>query len=487
MKSEIALINPRVTDIPFHPLGILYVASCLEKNGYNVKAYDPLANDRRFLDEIKNTKIVGITMTAAQLNRGLEIAKMIKEHDDSIKIVFGGVHPTAMPKEVLSSKFADFVVIGEGEVTSVELFDKIISGKDDYSKIKGIGYKSGRRLVLTQPRELIQNLDTIPFPARHLLDPDWYFQPPGRIRGMWLDRSTTIMSSRGCPGQCIFCSSYLIFGRNTRYRSPKNVLEEIKELVDDYKIEGLNFIDDTFTVSHKWVREFCTLLKKSKLALTWEAQARVNYVNEEILRIMKSAGCAQVSYGIESGSPNVLKILKKGTTPDQVRNAFKLSRKVGLRALATVMIGNPGEKREDVLMTARLVKDVRPDYTDFFFSTPYPGTELYEMAKCKSWINSSYKKSTWFSDKITDRPVMTINFTEKELIEIRSWLYNQVGLRNYTLYMKNPRQLVKIFSFFLQSFPAFGKALARFAKTKKMDSMLLEMLAYYRKSTKNGH
>lgn len=470
MKPDVALINPRIDDIPFHPLGLLYVAAILEKNGYKVKVYDPFPDDNTFIEEIiqNKPKIIGITATTAQINRGFDIAKEIKKQDEGVKIVFGGVHTTVMPKWVLKNSFVDFVILGEGELTALELFDKISACKEDYNRVKGIGYKSGKKYELTQPRELIQDLDSLPFPARHLLSSDWYFQPPGRIRGVWLEKSATIMSSRGCPGQCIFCSSHLLFGRITRYRSPQNVIGEINQMVDDFEIDGLWFVDDTFTVNHRWVREFCKLLKKSKLNITWGVQARVNYINEDLLREMRSAGCIQIDYGVESGSPKVLQTLK------------------GIRPLATFMIGNPTEEWEDILMTAKLVNEIKPDFADFYFTTPYPGTELYHMVKTHNWINPSYTLSSWVFDKITDKPVMTINFSEKELQEIRSWLHNQVLMRNYLFYLKRPSFLLKSSKILFKGFPAIGKALSRFIRTKKIDSLVVELLAHYRKSIKKG-
>jgi radical SAM superfamily enzyme YgiQ (UPF0313 family) len=486
MKPDVVLVNPRITDIPFHPLGLLHIAAMLEKSGYTVKVYDTFPGDDAFIEDIvcDRPKMVGITSATAQINRGLKIAEEIKRKASDIKIVFGGVHPTVMPQWVLEKPSVDFVVIGEGEITAIELFEKIRSGKDDYDSVKGIGYKADGRCVFTKPREYVKDLDSLPFPARHLLPSDWYFQPPGKIRGVWLERSATIMASRGCPGHCIFCSSHLMWGRATRFRSPQNVIAEIKQLVSDYGVNGLWFLDDTFTVNHQWVREFCSLLKQSGLKITWGVQARVNYVTEDLLREMKSAGCVQVDYGVESGSPKVLQTMKKEITSEQVKKAFDISRKVGIRSLATFMIGLPTEEKEDVEMTAKLVNEIKPDFAEFFFATPYPGTELFDMVKTHNWVNPSYDLSSWVFDKITDKPVMTISFSEQELIKMRSALYNQVFLRNYLFYLKRPMFLLKSSMILLKGWPAIGSGLSRVMKTKKLDSLFIDMLAYARKSAK---
>lgn len=483
---RIVLLNPRVLDTPNHPLGILYVAASLEKKGFDVKVIDSnfgesalnIANRILFL----NPDVIGISSTTPQFIHAVNIASKIKK-TKNIPIIIGGVHPTVLPHEVLKKDCIDFVVIGEGEETFPELCEALTK-KRKVKDIRGIGYRLKGKLTFTKPRELIEDLDSIPFPARHLLPSRWYFAPP-RIRGVWTKSTATVMASRGCPYRCIYCSSKLMFGRKVRFRSPGNVMEELMHLRKKYKTDAVWFADDTFTVNPEWAKKLCTLIKKQKWKnFRWACQARVNTVSYDLLKIMKSAGCVQLDFGVESGSPRVLKILKKDITPEKVVNAFKIARKAGLLRFASFMIAIPGETEKDLELTEKLALKIKPDYTDFLFTVPYPGTELYELAKSYNVFGKMEDYNSWILGKQTDKPVMITTIPEDRLVYWRSRLHNHFFFRNYRTFLRDPRFILGGFRIFFVGIKGLLPGIRRFINTGKIDSIFIQLLAEYRKKMK---
>ena len=483
---KVILVNPRIYDVPNHPLGILYIAGYLEKNGFEVEVIDPNFDESAIEIAKKiislNPDVVGISTRTPQIDHAKNIASHLKLSSD-IPIVFGGPHPTVLPQEVLKENCIDFVAIGEGEITFSELCEALKENKG-FKDVNGIGYKKNGELIFTESRELIPDLDSIPFPARHLLPSKWYFAPP-RIRGIWTKSTATIMASRGCPYRCIFCGSHRIFGRKTRFRSPENIIEELKHLRNKYHIDAVWFADDTFTLHPAWVTKLCSLIKQQGWNdFKWVAQARVNTVSYELLKTMKSAGCVQIDFGVESGSPKVLKILKKDITPEKVIEAFNIAKKAGLLRYTSFIIGTPGEKEEDLRLTFKLLKKIKPDYVDFYFMTPYPGTEVYQIAKELGVFEKGVSFNKWLLGKHSDKPVMCTDLSEKKIIEWRSKLYNASFIRNYKTLMRNPSF---IFGGLMIAFKGIGglrKGLGRFFKTGKIDSIFVELLVNYRMKTK---
>lgn len=373
-------------------------------------------------------------MTPQFLDTKLVINELKSELPDAF-YVCGGVHSTAVPIETLKALNVDCVVMGEGEYTIKELCETELS-ESKLKGVRGIAYRYNGKIRMNESRELIENLDELPFPARRLLDFDRYLVYD-LIRGTYRGKHTTIIASRGCPYRCIYCSSHLIFGRKVRRRSADSVLDEVEYLIENYGIKGVWFVDDTFTIGKNWVLNFCKRIRERKLRFEWGCQARVNTVSEEMLKAMKKAGCIQLDFGVESGSNKVLKVLKKDIDTDTIKGAFKLARRCGLRTLATFMVGNPEETKEDIEKTYKLAKEISADYTEFFFTTPYPGTELFKMATENNWIDKSLDFSKVWSirqvnweDKKIEQPIMKINFSKEELVQIRNRLRRSFLLRN---------------------------------------------------------
>ncbi len=484
---RVTLINPRRLDTPNHPLGILYVAAMLEQNGYEVTVIDPNFNDsaQKVAKQVLQSSpdYIGFTSTTPQILFALDIARQVKRQAD-IPIFFGGVHTTILPQEVLKQPCVDFVVVGEGEYATLELCDAL-KKKKQVKNIKGIGYKDKGDLRFTAPREMIKDLDKLPFPARHLLPSRWYFAPP-RIRGVWTKSTATVMASRGCPYRCIYCGSHLMFGRKVRFRSIENVIEELKELRERFRIDSVWFADDTFTINPAYVRQFCAELKKLGWKdFKWACQARVNTVSYDLLKEMKSAGCVQLDFGVESGSPRILKIMKKEITPEKVTEAFHMAKKAGLLRFASFMIGIPGETEDDLRLTEKLALKIKPDYADFLYTVPFPGTELYDLAKDYGVFENMQSYNKWILGKQTDRPVMITTIPEKRLIYWRSRLHNHFFLRNYLTFFKNPQFLIGATKIFLKGSDGLIPGIKRFIQTGKLDSIFIQVLTEYRKKMKS--
>lgn len=386
---KVVLINPPITTnletasilgLKAPPLGLAYIAGVLEKEGYDVKIIDAPALD------ISNEKlgamlkkespdVIGVTSTTPTIYDAVKAIITAKRSCPYTITVMGGYHITFLPEETMMMCPAlDIGVIGEGEATMVDLL-KSLEEKKPMSEVDGIVYRKDGKIVRNRPRKLIENLDEIPFPARHLLPLDRY-TILGEKR-----RLGNVMTSRGCPFSCIFCSSSLFYGRRFRARSPKNVVDEIEELVYKYKIRSIEIVDDAFTINLKRAWEIAKEIINRGLDIWWACGARVDLVTKELLKMFKRAGCEVIYYGIESGSEKVLKILKKGITLEQVKKAVKWAKEVGMEVVGSFIIGTPGETKEDVMKTINFAKNCDIDFAQFTAMTPYPGTEVYEIAK----------------------------------------------------------------------------------------------------------
>lgn len=478
---KIALVNPRIESYSstLPPLGLLYIASLLEKNNFSVKIFDVYPYDDRDIISLIRYKpdITGMTILTDYWNRAKYVAEKITAELSSSVFIIGGVHVTALPDKSCLEMGADIGVIGEGEYTMLELC-KMIAGNLSWKDVPGIIYKDENgNFIRTTARPLIENLDELPFPARHLLEFENYLVPPGIIRGHWTERSTTVMTSRGCAFSCIWCGSQNIFGRKVRYRSVDNVLDELQLLADKYNIDTVWFVDDTFTLKKSRVMEFCQKVESKKIKLTFGCQAHVKTADEEMFRAMKKAGFVQLDFGVESGSDKVLENLKKNSDAASIKKAFQLAKKAGLRTAATFMFGLPSEKDKDVEKTFLLAKEIKPNFTSSFFLTPYPGTELMDLVEKNNWKIPSDRNDFG----LKKRPSLLINFSEKRMFEIRKQFQKMFAFRNFFSLFKSPGYFFKaiglMFSYPLGLFNGF-KA---YFKTFVFDDFIFAFLIYYTK------
>ena len=392
---KITLIYPAYTEIYgdykpaarigvlYPPLGLSYLAATLEREGHSVEIIDmeaELIGKEQLEKRIKETKpdIAGITSTTPIHHKADEIFHLIKSIDKSIATIAGGPHPTSLPIKTLEeNQDIDIVVVGEGEKTVIELARKI-EKNEDISTVDGIAYRKEAEIKITKQREMIQDLDWLPFPARHLLKQDVYVWS---VPKKGIVPVTPIETTRGCPFKCSFCSQIVVFGNKIRERSVDNVINEIKEIKDRYKITHLVFYDDTLGLNKKRTIELCNRIIDEKLGITFEGMTRVNCIDEELIIKMKQAGLNRLSFGVESGNQDILNAIKKGINLEQIRNAYELVDKHGIETRMSIIFGLPFETKETIRKTIKFMKSLKCYQAYVNIGTPFPGTDYYEMAK----------------------------------------------------------------------------------------------------------
>jgi len=421
---NVCLINPpqilnRSLGLPdiFQPLGLLYIAACLEKK-YCVSIIDTPSEGLQSIKKIKGQYYLGLTFEEIEKRiRGLEpdvvgitvpftvnlesaiqVASMVKLIDKKIITILGGIHPTACPAETLAFGCVDFVVIGEGEDTIQELLRAFINySNENLRNIPGIGFKYKNDIVLNSPRDSIKNVDLLPFPARHLLPMENYFTAmktglAQRKNYIYNNRWATIITSRGCPYNCNFCSIHGVMGRKFRPRSPESVVDEIKHVVQEYDIRHINFEDDNLTLDKKRAERIFDLMIENKIDVTWSAPngIRADAIDENLVRKMKLSGCKRVFVAPESGEMRVLAdIIGKNLDLKKVEESIKLFRKYKIIVDGSFVIGFIGETKKDIWKTIRYaikLEKMGLDGVGFHIATPYYGTRLYEEAKLKGFL-----------------------------------------------------------------------------------------------------
>lgn len=439
-SANIILINPQIGFSP--PFGLLYLGAILERANHKVEIIEfDSYNNRNFdsrqeqlVREIidKKPDLIGITCMTAHAKIVKKLIPAFLKIKKEILIIAGGPHATALPEDILNVG-ADMVCLGEGEGTILRIID-YYQGRIRKEEINGIAYKDSNDKTVINAKVDYEDITQIPFPAYHLVNMKHYLARNYSIRGYWL-RNGWLLTSRGCPGRCTFCASVITHGYPIRERNIDDVVKELKFLKEKYKIEGFWILDDTFTVRAERVAEFCSKLRESDLKLKWGCQARVNCFNEKQAAELKKSGCLQVDFGVESGSQTILNNLKKGITVEQSKNAFKICKKHKLRALATFMIGIPGETKEDIQKTKELLREIKPDYAGFFFTTPYPGTELYRQTLRNKWLDLDDDNFSWENNAT---PKFTMNFTPQELHKIYNDLVKDNFFKTVAGYIRQP-------------------------------------------------
>ena len=389
MKPKVILVHPPMylkslygdlaeagNELP--PQGLCSLAAVLREKGFQPVIIDATAeklNLRETLNRIRKdlpALLIGFSVYYVSEEAVSLLAKSLKKINPNIPIVVGGGHMTMCAEQVMKRhpEF-DVAVIGEGEQTIVSL-TKTLQKKKDIALVKGIIFRKKVNMVRTLPQPFIKNLDSLPFPAWDLLpELTKNYIPAGDSLKRW--PSTGLVTSRGCPGNCFFCNKNA-FGSIVRQNSPEYVIDEIKNMQLAFGIKDIYFQDDTFVANRDWVINFCRLLIKEKLDLTWACHARTNLVDLPLLRLMKRAGCWQISFGIESGSQKVLNAINKQITVSQHKKALKMCQKTGIAVKGLFMVGSFGETQKTLQETKRFIKE---NYlTDFHatFFTVIPGT-----------------------------------------------------------------------------------------------------------------
>ena len=405
----IVLINPPLLYSPTQetagvvpPIGLAYIAAALSEEDYDVSIIDAVGekfwqnypwekNRLRGLtfDEIiekipPDTRWIGISnLYTFSFLIAASLSKAIRSKYPNIPIVFGGAHSTMMPEYTLNHSAIDAVVLSEGEIAAVQ-YTKALNGEYNFEDIDGFAYRKNGEIIINPKTTFIKDLDTVPFPRRDLLPMENYFiarEPHGSASEL---KWTTIIGSRGCPYACTFCNTPSIWKRRWRIRSPQNVVDEIKTLIAEYDMQELHFEDENLCQNRKWVIEFCDLMIKENIKIKWQPSngIRAESVTDETIAKMKASGCTHVTIAAESGSPEVLeKIINKNLDLKAVIEAVRIIHKYRLKSAVYFMLGLPGEKKRDVLMSIKLAgKLARMGASEVTFSifSPLPGSELTE-------------------------------------------------------------------------------------------------------------
>jgi anaerobic magnesium-protoporphyrin IX monomethyl ester cyclase len=371
--------------------------------------------------------VVGITCPSSTMGHVFKISEIAKKVSPKCVVVVGGNHPTALPKETIQSPFIDFAVVGEGEATFYELLKAIKNDEHDFNKIDGLYFKKDGKIVATKPRQLIADLDTIPFPARDLFQLDRYYQAP--TKKVSDNQAGPILTKRGCAFNCTHCISANMWTRNPRFRSTQNIIKEMEECINKYGIKEFNIFDDTFTLNKERSMEICDEIINRKLNISWVALSRVNTIPEELIKKMKQAGCKKISFGLESGSQEVLDLMRKQTTLEMARKALDSVAKHGILIHASFMFGNLGETEETIKKTIEFSKSLPLDNATFFITSPYPGTYLYDVAKKEGFITPDTKWEE-FAPLTNTAPVLVQkNLSKERLVYWQKRAFREFHLR----------------------------------------------------------
>ena len=364
------------------PLGLLSIAAFLEEKGIPVEVMDcygaPSTIEQHTADILaRNPDVVGFSCTTSSFLEGYAIAERVKEQRPDIRIVFGGAHACTVGPSLLDSFPAlDFLVIGEGEVTFAELMS---SGFRDMAAIPGIGFRQNGKGILSSVRENIPDLDSLPFPAYHLL-PDFPRRYNLPLFSYPKAPNTSIISSRGCPYQCSYCDRS-VFSSGFRFNSPEYIVEHLCYLHQNFGIRHVFFYDDLFTFDRARVERFCTLMEEKQVPVGFNCIARLEHVDEELLSLLKRSGCWQVNFGIESGDPEILSKHRKLYELDQVGKKLAMVKDAGMRVKGLFMMGFTGETEESIQRTIRYALTLPLDEINVTKFTPFPGAPVYRTIR----------------------------------------------------------------------------------------------------------
>jgi len=364
------------------PIGLLSIAAFLEEKGLPVEVMDcygvPSTVEQHATDILaRNPDVVGFSCTTSSFLEGYAIAERVKEQRPDIRIVFGGAHACTVGPPLLDSFPAvDFLVIGEGEVTFAELMS---SGFRNVASIPGIGFRQDGKGILSSVRENIPDLDSLPFPAYHLL-PDFPRRYNLPLFSYPKAPNTSIISSRGCPYQCSYCDRS-VFSKGFRFNSPEYIVEHLRYLHQNFGIQHVFFYDDLFTFDRKRVERFCTLMEEKQVPVGYNCIARLEHVDEELIALLKRSGCWQVNFGIESGDPDILSKHRKLYELDQVGKKLKMVKDAGMRVKGLFMMGFTGETEESIRRTIRYALTLPLDEINVTKFTPFPGAPIYRTIR----------------------------------------------------------------------------------------------------------
>jgi len=412
------------------PLGQLQLCSFLIESGFLPSIIDLGENDigltKKVLKKISDEqpKIIGFSISTPLFDPVVSLARIIKRRFPKILIIAGGPHPTLRPIETVQAGCFDIVIKGEGEIPLLKIMKLQKSQdsefKEQLSSIPGLVYKYGGKSKSTGDGEIIKNLDELPLPARSLINISDYVPLPNQYRRLPV---VHIVTSRGCPFGCKFCSN--IFGLKLRQRSVDKVIYEINHCIEKYHAKEIYFYDDTLTADKKWIKSLCKRMIDEKFNISWSCFARIDTVDPEMLRLMKRAGCWNIFYGIEAGYQACLDRIFKNITLARIRNTINITNEAGIEIRASFMLGFPWESPREGLKTIKFAKSLDIDYAQFNLFTPFPGIPLYDLAKKSGKLDDNNKLYDLWSPSYVPKKYKT----KKNLVAIQKKGFRQFYLR----------------------------------------------------------
>jgi anaerobic magnesium-protoporphyrin IX monomethyl ester cyclase len=426
-----------------HPINLLSLAAVLEREGHELQVWD--FEVEPFSEQIVRQKAenfepgaAGITSLTCNIKTANQIAGWIKSASPETFTVAGGPHTSAIPARALEEfPNLDAVVIGEGEITLKEICDRVSAGRG-LEGVLGCAWRGSQGPVIEDRRPLIENLDDLPYPARHLIDHSLYKGASSPGLDATLHRSTEIFTTRGCLDKCTFCASHLVFGRYLRARSAENILGEVDQCMEKWGYRHFTIEDDTFTIRPSRLEAICQGFKER--GITWDCDTRVNAVTRDMIFMMADSGCNKIAFGVESGSPRILKLIKKNITIEQARNAFKWAHEAGIITTAFFMVGShPSETKEDLKMSIDLMKELDTELMAVAVAVPYPGTDLYRIMKEGGFIdeerweafNHLHSIPTWHTE----------HFSARKLVRLQNGISRRFFLRPSFIWKTLPKAM----------------------------------------------
>jgi anaerobic magnesium-protoporphyrin IX monomethyl ester cyclase len=408
---------------PYLPLGLAYLGAVARRSGFEVNVIDAQAlklNCSQVQDRIEEVKpnVVGVTSTTLFYKPALEVTNLAKEACPDCTTVIGGCHVTFWDEQVFKdSPNVDVIVRSEGELTFVELLEKI-ENRGPLSDVLGITYKDRNGGIhRNQDRLFIENLDELPYPAYDLFPLEKY-KAYGRIE-------YPAQTSRGCVFDCAFCSTVRMNGRKYRIRDPTKVADEIEFLTKEYGATYVGFVDDNFTLNPAKTKILLDEFQKRRIRIDYDCQCRVDVVTKELLFDMAKSGCHLILFGVESGCESLMEAVGKQATLDQARTAFRLADEAGIIRVASVLFGFPGETRETLEKTIKFIIGLNPDSVLYSVATPYPGTPLRDLVQKMGWL----QVTDWNKYDTATPTFETPQLKIADLLEMKEKAYKKFYLR----------------------------------------------------------
>lgn len=471
-------IQPKAWGKPsvYQPMDLAYIAAVLEQK-HELLVIDVPNEGWKMLEEIEGGKYrqgLPNSEIAARIKRfepklvvmaipytgwassAFTVAATVKNVDRNIKIALTGLHPSARPNECLKEPNVDFVVIGEQEMTTLELADTLEKGTTaDLKNVKGLGFLENGKPVITEPRPVIEDLDSLPFPARHLLPMKQFFEAARKIpiSGNLKKPSIRMLTTRGCPYGCIFCSNHIVMGRKWRARSAENVVAEIEQIVKTYRVHQIDFLDDNIAFNRERLVKICNMLIEKKLNIEWCTPngVRADSLDPELLALMRKSGCQKILVAPESGVQRIVDdVIKKRQSLKRVEEAVYAAHKVGIKVGCFFILGMIGETKEDMKETIKFAYKLRSlgaEYFYFSYATPLYGTELYRLAKEGNYLTSDFSDDALSAvQPLIETPEFTVD--DLHCLAAEANLVNPTMTRDRLLRaIRDPKKAIEILIF----------------------------------------